>query len=101
MSLTLIKNRKRLYCPHCGDYVSKSVYYNHKKLHFDSRRKRWKQESSRMTARSELNRSIVSFEFSPENDVDSVDADIFDDDAHADDESNEFSPEGNFGECLK
>ena len=54
-----------------------------------------------MTARSELNRSIVSFEFSPENDVDSVDADIFDDDAHADDESNEFSPEGNFGECLK
>ena len=35
------QKRKRFHCPHCGSYLTKSAYYNHKKKFYDSTSKLW------------------------------------------------------------
>lgn len=32
---------KHLYCDHCDDYISKTLYYQHKRLYYDSMTKTW------------------------------------------------------------
>lgn len=32
---------KRLFCGHCQDYVSKTVYHQHRRLYFDAVSKKW------------------------------------------------------------
>ncbi len=34
-------SKKRVLCGHCGDYVSKRTYYQHKRLYFDTRSQEW------------------------------------------------------------
>ncbi len=55
--------RKRLYCPHCDEYVSRSLYYQHRQLYFDSTQHHWERPSS-----STYTPSDVNFEFSPDRD---------------------------------
>lgn len=35
--------RKLVFCGHCGDYVAKRTFYQHKRLYFDTKLKEWKQ----------------------------------------------------------
>ena len=39
-----VKERKRLYCGHCEDYVSKTLYYKHKQIYYDDGNKKWSKE---------------------------------------------------------
>ena len=57
--------RKRLYCPHCDEHVSRSLYYQHKQLYFDSTQHQWKRYR---TSTSTCTPSDVNFEFSPDKD---------------------------------
>ena len=50
--------RKRVYCPHCKDYVSKSHFYQHKHLYYDEIQKAWLQSE-------QAEQEVISFEFSP------------------------------------
>ena len=31
----MAQQRKRIYCPHCDEYVARTVFYQHKQLYFD------------------------------------------------------------------
>lgn len=53
--------RKRVYCPHCDNYISRTSFYGHKLLHFDDTQQVWRKESEESIAGVQ-----VSFEFSPE-----------------------------------
>jgi hypothetical protein len=44
MATSTVKERKRLYCGHCEDYVSKTLYYKHKQIYYDDRSKKWSKE---------------------------------------------------------
>ena len=33
---------RRIYCPHCKDYLSKSAYYRHRRQFFDRTKKEWR-----------------------------------------------------------
>ena len=57
--------RKRLYCPHCDEHVSRSLYYQHKQLYFDSTQHQWKRCKP---SASTCTPSDVNFEFSPDED---------------------------------
>ena len=35
---------RRIYCPHCKDYLSKSAYYRHRRQFFDRTKKEWRLE---------------------------------------------------------
>ena len=35
--------RKLVFCEHCGYYVAKRTFYQHKRLYFDTKLKEWKQ----------------------------------------------------------
>ena len=37
----LISKNSRLFCQHCEEKVSKRTYYNHKRLYFDRKTRRW------------------------------------------------------------
>lgn len=37
-------SRKRLFCGHCKEYVSKSLFYKHKQLYYDEKEKKWCKE---------------------------------------------------------
>ena len=62
---------KRVRCPHCDEFLSRSSYYQHKQLYFDETLQKWKDnrhddaipESKRL--RGPALSSLVSFEFSP------------------------------------
>ena len=61
--------RKRVYCPHCDEYLSKSAYYQHKLLYYDEAIQKWSTEI-RVSATSQAPLGVnssdwVSFEFSP------------------------------------
>ena len=61
-----IRERKRVFCPHCDDFVSKSLYYRHKHLYFENENRIW--------TRMQPNNSsefCVSFEFSPDSPIQS------------------------------
>ena len=32
---------KRMYCGHCHEYLTKTVYFKHKRLHYDRTTKQW------------------------------------------------------------
>ena len=34
----------RFYCEHCGEKVSKTLYYQHKKLYYTAEKQHWEQE---------------------------------------------------------
>lgn len=34
----------RFYCEHCGEKVSKTLYYQHKKLYYTAEKQQWEQE---------------------------------------------------------
>lgn len=36
---------QRLFCPHCGEKVSKSTYYRHREEYYDARSGEWKKGS--------------------------------------------------------
>lgn len=55
--------RKRVYCPHCDEYVSRSLFYQHKQLYFDELQQEWMGITD--TAASSLPPEVV-FEFTPE-----------------------------------
>ena len=38
------RERKRLFCGHCKDYVSKTLYHKHKQLYYTKREKKWCEE---------------------------------------------------------
>ena len=44
MSSSSHRRRKRYYCGHCKDYVSKTLFYQHKRLYFDRKAKKWSKE---------------------------------------------------------
>lgn len=37
----MAEQRKRVHCPHCNEYVSRSIFYQHKQLYFDDFRQRY------------------------------------------------------------
>lgn len=43
--------KKKYFCGHCNAFVSKTLYYKHKKLYYDRRAKAWK--SNRVVKSSE------------------------------------------------
>ena len=56
---------KRVYCPHCDEYVARSLYYLHKQLYFDCNRETWKR-SVTIEGSDKLKRGFtINFEFSP------------------------------------
>ena len=64
--------RKRVYCPHCDEYLSKSAYYKHKLLYYDEALQEWSgsevHASASHTSQAPLgvnSSDWVSFEFSP------------------------------------
>lgn len=50
--------RKRVYCPHCEEYVSRSLFYEHKNLHYDESGQKWRSNRTNQDLQ-------VSYEFSP------------------------------------
>ena len=40
-SSTAIVNRKRYYCGHCDEYLSKTVYFQHRRLYFEVKCQKW------------------------------------------------------------
>ena len=36
-----IDGKRRYYCQHCGEYILKTLFYQHKRLYFDSRSRKW------------------------------------------------------------
>ena len=56
-------SRKRLYCPHCDEQLSRSLYYQHKQLYYDSTQHEWKKYRPTTPTVSDVN-----FEFSPDKD---------------------------------
>ena len=38
---TCNKERKRHFCEHCNEYVSKTLYHKHKQIYYDQKEKRW------------------------------------------------------------
>ena len=57
------KSRKRVFCPHCNDYISRSLYYQHRHLYYDEDRSIWCGNADS----DDNNLQDVSFEFSPSN----------------------------------
>lgn len=53
-----MRQGKRVYCPHCDDYICKSMFYEHKHLHYDEEKQEWRSWSNEHSL-------SVSFEFSP------------------------------------
>lgn len=51
-------SKKRVFCPHCEDYIARSAYYEHKHLYYDDIQNIWLPESKEQL-------QDVSFEFSP------------------------------------
>ena len=39
--MSVAENPSRLHCGHCDEYLSKTVYYQHKRLFYDRRSKKW------------------------------------------------------------
>ena len=54
------QSRKRVFCPHCEDYIARSSYYQHKHLYYDDIQNIWLPQSG-----STEQLQDVSFEFSP------------------------------------
>ena len=38
------RTRRRIFCPHCEELVSKTTFYRHRDNHFDVRKNEWKKE---------------------------------------------------------
>ena len=38
-------SKKRFYCGHCNDYLCKTVYFQHKRLHFNKDTNEWLKEA--------------------------------------------------------
>ena len=67
MSSSSSRNPKRVHCPHCDEFLSRSSYYQHKQLYFDETLQKWNKDDHNHAA-CESNpplSSWVSFEFSP------------------------------------
>ena len=58
--------RKRVHCPHCDDYISKSLFYQHKHLYYDENKQEWRSNDDSIVAPAS---TFVSFEFSPTLDM--------------------------------
>ena len=61
-------SNKRVFCPHCEDFVARSLYYEHKQLYYDSSNKKWKEMKS-----TDKTTFTVNFEFSPPQAQESAD----------------------------
>lgn len=61
-------SNKRVFCPHCKDFVAWSLYYQHKQLYYDSSNKKWKEMKS-----TDKTTFTVNFEFSPPQAQESAD----------------------------
>lgn len=59
------QSRKRVYCPHCDDYIARSLYYQHKHLYYDEIRRSWLPNVRESAEQLQLDEDIVSYEFSP------------------------------------
>ena len=64
--------RKRVRCPHCDEYISRSLFYQHKQLFFDEDLQKWNQASDLNINTSE-DIQPISFEFNPGPDEDTAD----------------------------
>ena len=60
-SISRCQERKRVYCPHCKDYVSRSLFYGHKQLYYDENLHKW----DAVTSTSAVHQPEVTFEFTP------------------------------------
>lgn len=69
MASSASRPRKRVYCPHCCEYISRSLFYQHRQLYFDQSKNHWKR-SENLRPNSEIRHyhdySDVCFEFSPD-----------------------------------
>lgn len=36
-----VAGKKRFYCEHCSEYISKTLFYQHKRQFYDAARKKW------------------------------------------------------------
>ncbi len=36
------RRRRRIFCPHCEEYVSKTTYYRHRDSHYDVQKNEWR-----------------------------------------------------------
>lgn len=55
-------SRKRVYCPHCEEHISRSHFYQHKHLYYDENLQDWRCDRSVQHTEQD-----VFYEFSPSN----------------------------------
>ena len=55
------------HCDHCGEKVSKTVYYQHKKLYYDKTSETWMQQEDTSSATTDVN-TMNDFCFSDDSD---------------------------------
>ena len=58
---------RRIYCPHCSEYLSKSGYYRHRETYYNAQEHRWRTEPCNDSTDSESCDSDMSV---PENSLD-------------------------------
>lgn len=63
--------RKRIHCPHCDEYISKSLFYQHKHLYFDETVQQWK-KSRHLGDSGYFNPELATFEFTPDETDNSI-----------------------------
>lgn len=54
--------KKRYYCEHCDEYLSRTIYFKHKQLYFDVNTKKWKSSSEEVSNERSFS---VQLEFRP------------------------------------
>ena len=56
------------HCDHCGEKVSKTVYYQHKKMYYDKTTEIWTQREDTSSATKDVDTVMNDFCFSDDSD---------------------------------
>ena len=68
------RKRRNYRCEHCGERLSKTVYYQHKKLYYNKSTRRWLQRktgdaTSKVQPPRDGDRTMSDFQFSDDEDM--------------------------------